>query len=71
MKRLRWLSLVIFAAAMVLAGGLALSGGAVRADPGLDPERLKDLGAAPELSNDIWINSDKPLRFVAFGYHSA
>src|SRR5688572_31863708 len=28
----------------------------------IDPERLKELGAAPELNNKIWINTDKPLR---------
>jgi thiol-disulfide isomerase/thioredoxin len=34
---------------------------AVRAE-GIDPERLKDRGEAAELTNNTWINSDKPLR---------
>jgi thiol-disulfide isomerase/thioredoxin len=64
MERLRWLAAVIFTAAAVFAGIFAYSTSGVRADSGLDPERLQDQGAAPELTNNIWINSDKPLRLA-------
>ena len=32
-------------------------------DPGI-PSNLPDLGQAPELTNDVWINSDQPLRLA-------
>jgi hypothetical protein len=44
---------VILTAAVMLSGALALR--PVRADGTL----LPDLGEAPELTNDVWINSDK------------
>ncbi len=29
---------------------------------GFDSEEYPHLGAAPELTNDVWLNSDQPLR---------
>ena len=28
----------------------------------VDPANLPDLGPAPELTNEIWLNTDRPLR---------
>ena len=58
MRGLRvWLVLAVFIAGI----GVHLRG--IHAE-GIDPQLLKDLGEAPELTNEIWINSDKPLRLA-------
>ncbi|HVO41913.1 MAG TPA: redoxin domain-containing protein [Aggregatilineales bacterium] len=36
----------------------------VRSASPLDPASLDDLGPAPELTNDVWINTDYPLRLA-------
>lgn len=64
MERLRRLAAAIFSATMLFAWIFAYNPRGVFADPGLDPERLQDQGEAPELTNDTWINSDKPLRLA-------
>jgi len=33
--------------------------------PTLHPPELPDLGPAPEISNDVWINSDEPLTLAS------
>jgi len=63
MKSLKmWLPLVL-----MLSAGLAvlINGKLTQAQGGPDPELIKDRGVAPELTNTIWINSDKPLRLAA------
>jgi hypothetical protein len=30
----------------------------------IDPPTLPDLGAAPELKNEVWLNSETPLRLA-------
>ena len=59
MQRLRFSSpfLAVFLAIAIVFFVLT----AVRAEEN-DPELLKDRGAAPELNNSTWINTDKPLR---------
>jgi len=37
----------------------------LRSDPAMPkPASLPDLGPAPELTNDTWLNADAPLRLV-------
>jgi len=44
-----------------LAAWAAASGGAPKAKP-IQPPPLPDRGLAPELTNDAWLNTDRPLR---------
>ena len=45
---------------------LVISCGVLMAEYGNNPENLElqDLGPAPELENQVWINTDQPLRLA-------
>jgi thiol-disulfide isomerase/thioredoxin len=50
---------------LLATASIALTGAfKVKAGTPIDPGSLDDLGPAPELTNDVWINSDKPLRIA-------
>jgi thiol-disulfide isomerase/thioredoxin len=61
--RLRFAMPLILTAIGLISGFFVLRPDFASAD-GLDSEQLKDFGAAPELTNDTWINADKPLRLA-------
>ncbi len=62
---MRWLLVTLFV--------VSISGCAVKINPPSTPiesssvQKLRDYGAAPELSNTIWLNSDQPLRLSGLG----
>ncbi len=53
--------LVLLSLSAILAG---CSFSAVDADPNTSPGNLSDLGRAPELTNEVWLNTDHPLRLA-------
>jgi thiol-disulfide isomerase/thioredoxin len=56
-----WLTLSLIGLSACAPG---VSGGQVMSVPKSQSASLPDLGAAPELTNSIWLNSDAPLRLA-------
>jgi len=61
-----WLPLVLLLSAGLI---VLLNGKSTQAQGGVDPELIADRGIAPELTNTVWINSDKPLRLADLRGH--
>src|SRR5689334_3358705 len=57
---------LLVAVILTLSAGVIVlqNGKSTQAQGGLDPSLIADRGIAPELTNTIWINSDKPLRLA-------
>jgi len=56
-----------FLAVLVIAGIVSVPPTTSRAAVVSSPnQELKDMGAAPELSNTVWLNTDKPLHLADF-----
>jgi len=55
-------NLLILVALTAILAGCSLS--AVDLEPTSSPGNLSDLGRAPELSNEVWLNTDQPLRLA-------
>jgi hypothetical protein len=59
--RREWIGLAVLSVAV----SACASGGRMPVEPGpsaAEPTSLPDLGPAPELTNEVWLNSDRPLR---------
>ena len=56
-------SRIIILLALISVGCSALPGQGVPSSAG----ELPDLGPAPELENEAWINTDQPLRLAELG----
>ncbi|MEP7285467.1 MAG: redoxin domain-containing protein [Chloroflexota bacterium] len=64
MQRVKLGLSVLLVATVLLMGVTFARLNTVHAEGGLDPQIIQDRGVAPELTNDTWINSDKPLRLA-------
>jgi hypothetical protein len=61
---LRFLFILFSLLAIALVGCVAPSGDYLPSPVNNPAEIYPDLGEAPELTNDVWLNTDEPLRLV-------
>jgi hypothetical protein len=65
----RWILMTVTFAAMTAGCATAAGGGEGALPPTQSgfpdlAEKLEDRGPAPELENEVWLNSEKPLRLA-------
>ena len=67
---MRWILLTVTCAALTAACGTVASRGEGALSPAQTvfpdlTEKLEDRGPAPEIENEVWLNSENPLRLAA------